>query len=314
MTEMDRGVVIFSVDLELAWGFNYLLKGSRLASQYLSIIREKSRRNVERLLEFSERFDIPITWGIVGHLFLSSCVRDDKGLPHPDMARPVLDVSKDWYSNDPCLDIGVEPLWYGSDLVQQIMESKIDHEIACHSFSHVDFSRCSKDVALSEIRKCKDIMKDYAIEPRTFIFPKDRVGHLSVLKQEGFKIFRFGIRPSQYDSGFLYLPNSLYIPTKEIICPSLGNTIEAGGLVGVPWSLFFQSPFPHNLGAMRLLMAARRGVDRVASEHKIFHITIHDYLEDDSLIHVLSNIFSHVSKLRDRKKLTTQTMIQYCSK
>ncbi len=43
MAEMDRGVVIFSVDLELARGFNYeILKRSKLASQYLPIIRIKS--------------------------------------------------------------------------------------------------------------------------------------------------------------------------------------------------------------------------------------------------------------------------------
>jgi hypothetical protein len=84
--ELDRGVFMVSVDLELAWGFNYeLLVGSKIAYKYLKIIKERSRRNVKKLLELSEEYRIPFTWGIVGHLFLPSCSRGENCLPYPDM-------------------------------------------------------------------------------------------------------------------------------------------------------------------------------------------------------------------------------------
>jgi len=46
---LDKGIFMVSIDLELAWGFNYeLLKGSRIAEKYLRIIRERSRKNIRR--------------------------------------------------------------------------------------------------------------------------------------------------------------------------------------------------------------------------------------------------------------------------
>ena len=94
MIRMEKGVLILSIDLELAWGFNYeLLKNSAVADKYLNRISRESRRNVEKLLELSEKYQVPYTWGIVGHLFLSSCECKD-GLPHLDMPRPDIDVDK----------------------------------------------------------------------------------------------------------------------------------------------------------------------------------------------------------------------------
>lgn len=305
---------IVSIDLELAWGFNYeLLKNSRIALKYVSIIKERSRRNVRTLLGYSERFNIPFTWGIVGHLFLPSCSRVSDSLSHPDMPRPELDAGKDWYANDPCSDLNASPSWYGSDLIEQILKSETKHEIASHSFSHVDFSRCSREVALSEIRKCKEIMKEYNVEPKTFIFPEDKVGHLDILREEGFKLFRFkpeypwhNVSLGRAPARFLTLLDSV----QETVSPKVSEPIEASGLIGLPWSLLFQSSHQRAraIDVVRLITAARRGVDKAVSENRIFHLTMHDYLEDDRLIYALSSVLSYVSKLRDRDRLHAETM------
>jgi peptidoglycan/xylan/chitin deacetylase (PgdA/CDA1 family) len=281
-----------------------LLKGSRIAEQYLRIIKERSRKNVKKLLELSEEFQIPFTWGIVGHLFLSSCARGENGLPHPDMPRPALDVNKDWYSNDPCTNIFDDPLWYGTDIIKQILESKVEHEIACHSFSHIDFSKCSRKVALVEVRKCKEVMKDFGIEPKSFIFPKNKIGHLDILEQEGFKVFRF--KPKPYLKCLLKYPlKELSFLAREVLFPVIGSPINFKNLVGVPSSLLFQSP--HNYDILRLQLAVKRGINLSIKERKIFHITMHDYLETDYLLQELSKILSYVKKLRDRGSIDIMT-------
>jgi peptidoglycan/xylan/chitin deacetylase (PgdA/CDA1 family) len=292
-----------SIDLELAWGFNYeLLKGSSIAEKYLRIIKERSRKNVKKLLKLSEEFQIPFTWGVVGHLFLSSCTHGENGLPHPDMPRPTLDVNKDWYSNDPCSNIFDDPLWYGTDIIKQILESKVEHEIACHSFSHVDFSKCSEKVALAEVRKCKEVMKDFGIEPKSFIFPKNKIGHLDILEQESFKVFRF--KPKTY---LKYPLKELFSLVREVLFPVIGNPVTFKNLVGVPSSLLFQPP--HNYDTLRLQLAVKRGINLCIKNRKIFQITMHDYLETDHLLIALSKVLQYAGKLRGKGRLNIETML-----
>jgi peptidoglycan/xylan/chitin deacetylase (PgdA/CDA1 family) len=303
--ELDKGIFMVSIDLELAWGFNYeLLKGSSIAEKYLRIIKERSRKNVKKLLELSERFKVPFMWGIVGHLFLSSCTRDENGLPHPDMSRPALDVNKDWYFNDPCSNIFDEPLWYGTDIIKQILESGIEQEIACHSFSHVDFSKCSKEVALVEVRKCKEVMKDFDIEPKSFIFPKNKIGHLDVLEQEGFRAFRF--KPKHR---LKYPLRKLSSPVVETLFPIMTNPFIFKNLVGIPSSLLFQSSNKYD--TLRLELAAKRGISLSIKNKKIFHITMHDYLETDNLLQSLSKILAYVKRLREQESINVMTMYMF---
>jgi hypothetical protein len=297
--ELDRGVFMVSVDLELAWGFNYeLLVGSKIAYKYLKIIKERSRRNVKKLLELSEEYRIPFTWGIVGHLFLPSCSRGENCLPHPDMPRPSLDVNRDWYSNDPCSNMFDDPSWYGTDMIKQILESRVEQDIACHSFSHVDF-RCSREVALAEVRKCKEVMKDSGVEPKCFIFPKDVIGHLDILEQEGFSFFRF----KQQHIPKLPLVFSL---VGEVLFPVVGKPVKFGKLIGVPSSFLFQSP--HKYDVLRLQLEAKRGIDSCARNREIFHITMHDYLETDNILYAFSVILRYVGKLRDQGKIDIVSM------
>lgn len=306
---MEKGIFIISVDLELAWGFNYeLLKGSETALRYLKIIKDRSRRNVRKLLDLSERFNIPFTWGVVGHLSLSSCTRTADGVSHPDMPRPELDLNNDWYFNDPCSDVTIEPLWYGSDIIKQILESKVEHEIACHTFSHVDFSKCSKEVAMAEIRKCEEVMKDYGIELKSFIFPKNRIGNLDILKQEGFKTFRFKINRLYDIPASARAMHNVFSMIQDTLSPALGKPIKVNSLLAIPSSLLFQSS--RTIDTLRLQFAVKRGVNKIVDKKEILHITMHDYLETDHLFDALSKILSYNARLRNEGKLDIKTMWQ----
>lgn len=297
---LEKGVFMISIDVELAWGFNYeLLKGSKVAEKYLKIIKERSRTNVRRLLEISEHFKIPFTWAIVGHLFLYSCDRDGEDLPHPDMPRPNMDIGKDWYANDPCSNFTNDPLWYAPDIIKLLMESKVEQEIACHSFSHIDFSKCSKEVALAEIKKCKEVMKDYGIKPITFIFPKNRIGHLDLLRQEGFKTFRIKLKHA--DSLLTSIISETFFPRPCV-------PIQMDGLLGIPSNLLFQSS--RKIDTLRLQIAANRGIVKAANEGKIFQISMHDYLEMNSILQALSRILSYAAKASDKGKLDIMTMYE----
>ena len=189
---LDMAFVNFTVDLELAWCMSP--RGNRSTTR-----REQERSGqyaraiFSEFMKLVEAYHIPVTFAVVGHLLLEECAYDHRGIPHADLKR----FTPSWcpqgsFAYDPCTDIKQDPLWYGTDLVEMIMKSGVSHEIASHSFSHVCFNdeACDKDVASGEIAKSMELFHAFGVFPETFIFPKNMVGHLNIIKDFGFSIYR----------------------------------------------------------------------------------------------------------------------------
>jgi peptidoglycan/xylan/chitin deacetylase (PgdA/CDA1 family) len=174
-----------SADFEMGWGWRSRgREGARLMG-------EKERRHVPLILELLEQYQIPITWATIGHLFLESCACSTTGLAHADMPRPLSDGTwqGDWYWPDPCSNLREAPEWYGPDLIQQIAESKVPHEIGTHSFSHINFQApySKPEVVTRELEACIDVMRPLGLKPRTLIFPRHQAeySYLPLLASAG---------------------------------------------------------------------------------------------------------------------------------
>ena len=181
--ELNKSIFIISLDTELLWGY-----GGYPSSEAISLMKnddKKVRGCIDTLLSLFEKYNIPATWAVVGHLFLDHCKCED-GIPHKDMPR----FKEDWYSADPYTDIRRDPLYYGKDIVEKILSNRIEHEIGYHSFSHVVFPECSREVAEAEIKKGVKLAKEFEITLKSFVFPENKIGHVEVLKKNGFKIYR----------------------------------------------------------------------------------------------------------------------------
>ena len=177
-----QSTFIVSLDTELIWGHV-----AYLPSKVVSLMKnddKKGRGCVDTLLNLFEKYHIPATWAVVGHLFLDHCEKED-GIPHKDMPR----FKEDWYSTDPCTDVRRDPLYYGRDIIEKILSNRIEHEIGYHSFSHVIFSECSREVAEAEIKEGIELAKDLGITLKSFVFPESKIGHVNVLKKYGFKVY-----------------------------------------------------------------------------------------------------------------------------
>jgi len=192
-----KAVFILSADFELAWAWRYSIQLVNPGKSALVLAR-KARDNIPVLIDLCDEYDIPITWATVGHLFLDKCSRD-KGLPHSDIERLPYHVNKywryktgDWFDDDPCTDWQTSPEWYAPDLIRVILDAKADHEIACHTFSHIDASDkvCSSDVFEREIRGCIELAEKYGIRLESFVHPGHIVGNLDKLRVLGFSSYR----------------------------------------------------------------------------------------------------------------------------
>lgn len=243
---MSKGIFTISIDTELAWGTydhggHVRFKGAY--DQYRSIIY--------RLLYLFKKYDISSTWAIVGHLFLDKCEC------HPGM------------------NIGQDPHWYGSDMVELIQKASPQQEIASHSFLHRVFPHSSKEVIQSDLQKSIALAKEKGIILKSFVFPRNRIDHLDLLYQHGFKAYRYHPQTSStfFRRGINLLKDMVPItpPRVHVFCD-----FETP-MIAVPSGFHFRYAYGWSrwmIPSIRSLKA-KKGLKKAAQEKSLFHIWFH---------------------------------------
>lgn len=281
-----RGIFLLDIVIELAWG----LIDRKINRAKVRIASESARALLDDVINLLEKYSIPVTWGILGHVVLDHC-NCKSGMPHPEMPRPSYRwMKRDWYEHDPCRKLVDEPAFYGRDITDKIVDytsqSKIPHDIACHSFSHQLFGDpgCSQEVAEAEIKRCIQLMSEnYGIEPKVFIFPRDYPGHLDILQRNGFIAFRGQIPHvvtylesgrgvwnliRKYTSLATYLM-SFYLT----IPPPVVSPRKEHGLINIPASMCYNKKM---FIPLRLITSkAKNGIKRAINERRIFGLYTH---------------------------------------
>jgi peptidoglycan/xylan/chitin deacetylase (PgdA/CDA1 family) len=316
----DRGVFTLSLDFELLWGTLDLFgpEGFREACEI------ERAEIVDRLLDLFVEFDISATWCVVGHLFLDHC-EATAGVKHPEIVPPAHAwCPRGWFADDPCSDESRAPLFYGRTLVDKIRRCEVAQEIGSHSFSHVVFDDpgCSRETAASEIAACVRLAREVGLELRSFVFPRNRVGHLDVLREQGFVCYR-GAEPAWYGRRrwpvaarrLGHLADVLLAASPPVVSPQR----TASGLWNVPASMIY---FPMH-GARRLIpislrvRRARRGLEAAARARGVFHLWLHPTNlahGTEAMFAGLRQILAEVRSLRRRGVLEVLPMIGVAEK
>lgn len=184
--EYKKSFFNLTIDFELAW--SRARRGDGVIDKKESL--ERSRRTrllLPTLLSLSEKYKIPITFATVAHLALRDC----SGHKVPPDFHPRW-INDDWYAIDPHSRLALDKDYYGTDLLEEILRSSVRHEIASHSFSHVDIadSETTREVAVFEVKESFDLLKKINTNLTTFVFPNNKVAHTELLKEAGFTIYR----------------------------------------------------------------------------------------------------------------------------
>ena len=222
-----KAVCLISADFEMAWASRY---SKSVENPLHKAIEDgyRTRRNVPKILDLCDQYNIPVTWATVGHLFLDSCEQIN-GVKHPDIPRLPYFENKfwkfdmgDWFDYDPCSDYETDPAWYASDIIRDILGRKTKHEIGCHTFSHVDCRDGIDDgrVFEVEIKKCLRIAQEWGLELKSFVHPGHTIGSLDTLAKHGFTSKRtdYGDSlslPSRLASGLWELKNTAEISYRK---------------------------------------------------------------------------------------------------
>jgi hypothetical protein len=203
-------------------------------------------------------------------------------------------------------------------LVEKILACPVSQEIGCHSFSHPIFAEpgCSRQTAETELAECLRLAREFGVEMRSFAFPRNRVGHLDVLREQGFSCYR-GPEPTWYESDrgpkalrrFGHLVDVLTARRPPVVLPEEGLP----GLWNLPGSMIY---FPmHGLRRHVPLSVrvarARKGLDAAAESRLVFHLWFHPTNladEIDKMFSGLRQIFEHASWLRQQERLSILPM------
>jgi len=246
-------------------------KGIFLASIDVGILLGKSGKDSEEaikvLLELFESHKIPATWAIVGCLFVE----------FPSTMKRIIDL---------------------------ILNSSCNHEIGYHSFTHINFSQRGRNYAEYEIEEGLKIAKQYGISMRSFVYPHNAVGHMDVLKENRFIIYR------SKDISFANASQGLI---SRFFCKGIDHFLSDpvtpkwhDGIWEIPSSMYFSD----SLLPFTLLMKAKSGVNKAISSGKVFHIWLHpqDLIHDPLLARRLDLFLHYVEKKINEGRLQATTM------
>ncbi len=186
---------------------------------------------------------------------------------------------------------GNDPLWSGKDIIKLIKKEGI-HELASHTYSHEIMSNISKEKAEKEIKNNLS---------KSFVFPRNKISHLELLKKYKFKSYR-GKDATQYE---------LLIPR----IPPTGKIKIIKKLVEIPSSMYFVSSrgvrnyIPYGLR----LLKSKLGIRNAIKNNEIFHLWFHpiDFADNtNSLLREFEQILKYADKKRSKKLLEIKTMEQ----
>jgi peptidoglycan/xylan/chitin deacetylase (PgdA/CDA1 family) len=296
------GTITLSIDAELGWGWH------DLPSPPTDRI-EAARGGWIHLAALCEEYGIPATWAIVGHLLLEDC--DGRHVDHP--------AGADWFHREATEWRDRPDLRFGGGLVDALLDTSVDHDIGCHSFSHLPFGapETDRETARAELQSSLDAAADWDLSFDSFVFPRNMLGHRDLLYQYDIETYR-GTRPSTRLSSRPVLGRAGKLVrglAPGTAPPLVEPTVDEYGLVDVPASLYlygFQGPARTALEAIYedpIVLKARRGVDAAAENGGVFHMWLHpNNLVSKRDVDRLRAIFSYVDEQRRLGNVDVATM------
>ena len=311
--------MVISLDFELSWG-----RFDTIPIKVLDAESLRTRTHIKRLLALLDKYEIPTTWATVGHLMLDGCARDRNGQAHSDVS-PHACYSwfpADWYSFDPCTNASSAPGWYAPEVLEWIGGTRVRHEIGCHSFGHIVYGdpECTPAVARADLKAAVEAAAQKRIILSSFVFPRNLVGHLELLRVSGITAFR-GVNPYEVGPGLgLFLKPLNFL--KQLLGCSV-KPVQPGEVLPGLWNIPANHFFMDRAGIRKILprdgqaIKAMRSIDRATKSGGLYHMWFHPFnlnTDTDAMFYGLEQVFAHAHRLREAGFLDIFTMGEYAQR
>ncbi|MGP5439693.1 hypothetical protein ACTXLR_09560 [Psychrobacter faecalis] len=228
---MKKGVFTLSLDCEGLWGVADHL-GASTAS-----INQNSLSEVYTYIEdVLSHHSIKATYAFTT-LFTQD---EDDILEYKDIIKSYINEQDEWYKyiynvmQNESLDG-----WLGRDFYLQAQQN--DHEIAWHGFSHHPLGQTTKEsIVAFEIAESLKIFEKESISVNSLVFPRNDVGHLKLLNNSGFNMYRKSILEQSrlhYNKYYRVLDELNILKPSQKFKPSKNNP-----MIGLPAGYFLNWP------------------------------------------------------------------------
>lgn len=298
----ETGVFTLSLDTELAWGSFDRGGLERYAADY-----RRTPAVVDRLCTLLDDREIPATWAFVGHLLV-----DCDGSHEGDGLTARQD---EWLRSAPCVNGADSAVWYAPDLLERVQESDVTHDVGLHGYSHLPLSDVDRDTALAEVERAVAAARRVGVEPTSFVYPRNRIGHTDVLAECGLDAYR-GRDARWYEQRGL--PSAARKPLRFVdeaagLAPPTAIPMADGEILQIPAS----NPVRPRHGVWGLTppgtprRRAQKGLSRAADTGRIYHLWLHPFnlaRAPDESIAALEAILDRVAALRSAGQIEVATM------
>lgn len=252
------GTVVVSLDFELGWGHR------EIRPEYVEELRDEEDMvdaRVRRLIDLFEAYELPATWAVVGKL----------------------------------LTPGSDPLFHNRQLFEALLDSTPDHEVGLHSHAHRPFDELSLDEARDDVEAGVEVLREWGVVPRSFVFPRNRVAHTDALRDHGFTRYRDAAAARRFRRiASAWFPDVVELP--------LAGTAP----IGLPETLFLAARRPD----WYLRRSVERSLERAASTDGLVHYWLHPHnvVTEPTLLTTLEAAFSQIADSRSDGAIEVRTM------
>ena len=314
------GALCLSIDVELAWGI-----WDKPQAAYHDRCARHETAIVRGLVELFETYQVSATWAIVGRLL----ERDDRAASST---------------------VHGDRIWYAPDVIEAIRRARVPQDIGSHSYGHLYFGETPRDALRRDLAAARRVHDAHGLPFTSFVFPRNQVAHLDLLREAGVGVFRstdrgwhmavrdrLGAgagRVANLADKLLPIPPSAVHPVDHPAGSSLDHRHadpigragdgEAAGNQRVASSVLVELPSSMLLMARNglrraihpasIIAKARLGLAAARRTGGIFHLWFHPsnfYYAPERQLATLAAIVAAAAAMRDRGQLEIRTMSSY---
>lgn len=321
MTNAKPGTLVLSLDFELFWGMTDVTTLEAYGENVRGV-----RQAIPGMLDLFKKYDIHVTWAVVGMLTPPSKTVLLESLP--ELQPQYQDMR---YSNYEYLKRAVigedeiqDPHHFGASLLR-LIQSVPNQEIGSHTFSHYYCTEegQTKEEFEADIVAEHEALRPFGVVPTSLVFPRNqwRPEYLSILRAFGYTSFRgnqrgwvYASRPRGTETLALralrlldaYLPvfGSHTYTDAQMRLESMPHNIPAS---------FFFRPYSRTLSLFEPLRLWRmkRSMTLAAKRGETVHLWWHPHnfgRDTAENLRTLEEVLTHYTYLRDTYGMRTLTM------